>query len=529
MSFARAIATVGGITLLSRIAGFVRDTLMARILGAGPEADAFFVAFRLPNLFRSLFAEGAFTAAFLPQFKAELYRNGQAGGLRLAEEALAVMMVALLLFSTLMALGMPLVVAVLATGFTATPGQFELAVTLSRITFPYLALISLTALLGSILNAVGRFGPFAAAPILLNLVQIGGLLACGPLGIPAHMMLAYGVPAAGLAQLVWLAVACRRAGFSLRLRRPRLTPGVRRLFALLAPGIVGAGVYQFNLLIGTNLASWLPTGAVSYLQYADRLNQLPMAVIGVAIGTALLPLLSQRVLEGNPEGVREAMSRGLEFALLFGLPAAAALLVIPGPIVTVVFQGGAFSTEAADATSAALAAFAIGIPAFIVAKVLAAAFFARQDTRAPVRVAIIVLLANVAVSLALIGPLGHVGLALAPGLTAWLNVLLLGWGLYRRDLLQFDRRVRQRGGRILLATLGMAGILFGLMKLLQPLLESRVLLLEGTALVLLILGGLVSYAGLVLLLRASRLSEIRALFRRQPGIPPASLSGGGDP
>lgn len=523
MSFARAIATVGGITMLSRVAGFIRDTLMARILGAGPEADAFFVAFRLPNLFRSLFAEGAFTAAFLPLFKGELHREGHDGAKRLAEEALAVMVTALLLFSAVMALAMPLVVTVLATGFTDDPAQFDLAVTLGRITFPYLTLISLTALLGSILNALGRFGPFAAAPILLNLVQISGLLLCGPLGVPAYLMLAYGVPVAGVLQLVWLAVAARRVGMSLRLRRPRLTPGVKRLFALLAPGVLGAGVYQFNLLIGTNLASWLPTGAVSYLQYADRLNQLPMAVIGVAIGTALLPLLSQKVLEDDRDGLRDAMSRGLEFALLLGLPAAAALVTIPWVIVSVVFQGGAFGPDAAAATAAALQAFAIGIPAFIIAKVLAAAFFARQDTRAPVRVAIVVLVANVLVSLALIGPLGHVGLALAPGLTAWLNVALLAWGLHRRGQLTLDRRVWGRTWRIALATLGMCSVLWGVSEALWPWLTARNLPVEVASLGLLVGSGLASYAGLALLTGAARLSEIRALLRRRPraaGAPP---------
>lgn len=516
MNFARAIATVGGITMLSRVAGFIRDTLMARILGAGPEADAFFIAFRLPNLFRSLFAEGAFTAAFLPLFKGELHRHGHDGARRLAEEALAVMVGALLIFSVLMALGMPLVVAVLATGFHDDPAQFNLAVTLSRITFPYLALISLTALLGSILNALGRFGPFAAAPILLNIVQIAGLLLCKPLGVPPHLMLAYGVPVAGLAQLVWLAVAAKRAGMSLRLRRPRLTPGVRRLFALLAPGVLGAGVYQFNLLIGTNLASWLPTGAVSHLQYADRLNQLPMAVIGVAIGTALLPLLSQKVLDDDRDGVRDAMSRGLEFALLLGLPAAAALMTVPWIIVSVVFQGGAFGADAAVATADALRAFAIGIPAFIIAKVLAAAFFARQDTRGPVRVAVVVLAANIVVSLALIGPLGHVGLALAPGLTAWLNVALLALGLRRRGQLALDRRVWSRSWRIVLSTLGMCAALHGASLLLWPWLTARNLPVEAAALAVLVGVGLAAYALLALATGAARLSEVRSLLRRRP-------------
>ncbi|WP_114395216.1 murein biosynthesis integral membrane protein MurJ [Oleisolibacter albus] len=520
MSLARAIATVGGITMVSRVAGFIRDSLMARILGAGPEADAFFVAFRLPNLFRSLFAEGAFTAAFLPLFKGELHAHGHEGARRLAEEALSIMVTVLLGFSIVMSLAMPGVVAVLATGFTDTPDQFRLAVSLSQVTFSYLTLISLTALLGSILNALGRFGPFAAAPILLNLVQITGLLLCRPLGVPAHWMLAFGVPVAGLAQLVWMVLACRRAGMNLRLRRPRLTPKVKRLFALLAPGILGAGVYQFNLLIGTNLASWLPAGSVSWLQYADRLNQLPMSVIGVAVGTALLPLLSQKVLEGDRDGVREAMSRGLEFAMLLGLPAAAALLVIPGTIIDVVFQGGAFTAAAATGTASALQAYAIGIPAFIAAKVLSAAFFARQDTRAPVRVAVVVLLANIAVSLSLIGPLGHVGLALAPGLTAWLNVGLLAWGLHRRGQLDIDRRFWSRLWRILLAVAGMTAVAYGSAVALRPWFDSTRLPVEAAALLIVITLCMAVYGGLCLLTGAARPAEVKAILRRRAKTAP---------
>lgn len=528
MSLARAIATVGGITMVSRVAGFVRDSLMARYLGAGPEADAFFVAFRLPNLFRSLFAEGAFTAAFLPLFSKELHQHGKPHAQRLAEEALAVMVTALLGFSILMALAMPVVVAVLASGFTKDPDQFKLAISLSHITFPYLALISLTALLGSILNALGRFGPFAAAPILLNLVQITGLLLSGPLGIPAHLVLAYGVPVAGLAQLIWMAAACHRAGMDLRLRRPTLTPGVRKLFALLAPGILGAGVYQFNLLIGTNLASWLPTGAVSYLQYADRLNQLPMAVIGVAVGTALLPVLSRKVQEGDRSGIRDTLSRGLEFAALLGLPATAALMVMPGPIIQVVFQGGAFTPDATVATAAALRAFAIGIPAFITAKVLSAAFFARQDTKAPVRVAIIVLVSNVLLSLALIGPLGHVGLALAPGLTAWLNVALLAWGLHRRGQLDLDRRLWSRLWRTLVAVAGMVGVILAALSLLDRFLSGRPILVEVAALGTVIALAVVTYFSLCALTGAARPAEVKALLRRpkNTGAAPATPAPG---
>ncbi|MFV3075101.1 murein biosynthesis integral membrane protein MurJ [Niveispirillum fermenti] len=514
MNFARAIATVGGITMVSRVLGFVRDMLMARYLGTGMAADAFFVAFRLPNLFRSLFAEGAFTAAFLPLFSGTLEKEGQDSARGLAEEALAIMVIVLMVFSIIMAISMPWVVAVLATGFTDDPAQFRLAISLSYITFPYLALISLTALLGSILNAVGRFGPFAAAPVLLNVIQISGLLLSRPLGVEAHWMLAYGVPVAGLAQLAWMILACRRAGMGLALRRPRLTPRVKRLFALLAPGILGAGVYQFNLLIGTNLASWLPTGAVSYLQYADRLNQLPMSVIGVAVGTALLPLLSRQMAAGDHDGAKASLSRGLEFAGLLGLPATVALLAIPGPLIHVLFEGGAFTAEATAATAAALQAYAIGIPAFITAKILSSAYFARQDTKGPVRIAIVVLLGNIAVSLALIGPLGHVGLALAPGLTAWLNVALLAIGLRRRGLLALDARLTARLWRMGVAAAGLAVAGWGLARLLHPWLYDGQGLVKVAALALIVTGASVTYFALCFLLGAARPAEIRGLLRR---------------
>ena len=517
MSFARAIATVGGITMVSRILGFVRDMLMARFLGAGPAADAFFVAFRLPNLFRSLFAEGAFTAAFLPLFSGTLQKEGRDSAKGLAEEALSMMVTVLLGFCILMGLAMPLVVSILATGFKDDPDQFMLAVAMSQVMFPYLALISLTALLGSILNALGRYGPFAAAPVLLNIVQITGLLASQPLGLPVHWVLAWGVPVAGIAQLLWMVLACRRAGMVVRLRRPRLTPRVKKLFALLAPGILGAGVYQFNLLIGTNLATWLPTGAVSYLQYADRLNQLPMSVVGVAVGTALLPLLSRQIAADDHDGARTSLSRGLEFAALLGLPATLALIAIPQALVHVLFVGGAFGREAAEATAAALQAYAIGIPAFIAAKILSTAYFARQDTKGPVKIAVVVLLGNVGVSLALIGPLGHVGLALAPGLTAWLNVGLLALGLWRRGLLRLDARLWSRLWRTVLAAFVMGGITWALCRELTPWLYQGGNLVQALALGALILTAIISYGALCLLLGAAKAGEIKGLLRRKKG------------
>jgi putative peptidoglycan lipid II flippase len=520
MTLARAIATVGSITMLSRILGFVRDMLMSRYLGAGMAADAFFVAFRLPNLFRSLFAEGAFTAAFLPLFSATMQREGCHPARLLAEEALAMLTALLIGFCIVMSIAMPLVTVALAAGFADNPAQFDLTVAMGRVMFPYLALISATALFGSVLNALGRYGPFAAAPILLNIVQIAGLLLSQVVGVPVHWVLSLGVPLAGIAQLVWMIVACKRAGFALRLRRPRLTPQVKRLFANLGPGILGAGVYQFNLLIGTNLASWLAVGSVSYLQYADRLNQLPMAVVGVAIGSALLPLLSRQAAAGDAQGTAHSLARSLEFGLALGLPAALALIAVPSAFVHALFQGGAFGAEAVAPTAAALRAYAIGIPAFIAAKALSAAFFARQDPKGPVRIAIFTLAVNAALSLALIGPLGHVGLALAPGLTAWLNTALLAAGLVRRKQAMLDERLKRMAPRILIAALGMTGLLLGLERLLSPWLYQASTLPKIAALAGLITAALIAYAGLCFMLGAARLAEIKGLLRRSDTHPP---------
>ncbi len=311
MALLRSVATVGSFTLVSRVFGFIRDILTAAILGAGPVADAFFVAQRLPNLFRSLFAEGAFSAAFVPMASAMLAEGGKPAAREFAEEAFAVLFAVLLVFVALGEIFMPTVMRVVAPGFEADPGKFALVVSLTRITFPYLLFISLTALQGGLLNAVDRFAAPAATPILLNLFLIAGLLLMRHFGWHDGRALAWALTAAGVAQFLWLMMSCARAGVALRLRLPRLTPRVGETLRIMGPGVFGAGVTQINLLISTALASLLPGGSVSYLYYADRLNQLPLGVVGIAIGTAILPPLSRQVRAGDAERRRrDAESRG---------------------------------------------------------------------------------------------------------------------------------------------------------------------------------------------------------------------------
>ena len=377
MNLLRSILTVGGLTMVSRVLGFVRDILIAAIVGATGVGDAFFVAFKLPNLFRRLFAEGAFASAFVPIFAGKLEADGEAPARKFAEESLAVLFVLLALVTALAEIAMPWLMRGLAPGFLDEPEKFDLTVWLTRITFPYLLFISLVSLLAGVLNSVGKFAAAAATPVLLNLSLIGFLLAAAPvLPSPAHA-LAWGVFAAGAVQLVWLYWAAARAGFALRLNWPKLTGDVRLLFRRIVPVAVGAGVYQINLVIDMIIASLLPSGSISYLFFADRVTQLPLGVIGVAVGTALLPMLSRQLRAGEDAAAMHSQNRALEFSLLLTIPAAIALAIIAGPVIAALVQRGAFTAEQASATAAALAVYAWGLPAYVLVKALAPGFFAR--------------------------------------------------------------------------------------------------------------------------------------------------------
>ncbi len=514
MAMLRSIATVGGYTGISRILGFIRDILIASVIGTGPVADAFFVAFRFPNLFRRLFGEGAFNAAFVPLFARRLEQGGEAAARLFAEQALAVLLAALLVFTAACMAAMPWLMYVLAPGFVEDPAKFDMAVQLSRITFPYLLFMALAALLSGLLNSLYRFAAAAAAPILLNVFFIASLVAVIPLvGLPGEV-LAWTVAAAGAAQFLLLYVAAARAGMPLRLPRPRLTEGVRRLLKLMVPGVLSAGAQQLNLLVGTIIAS-LQAGAVSYLYYADRIYQLPLGLIGIAFGIVLLPDLSRKLRGGAEEAAMDSLNRGLEHALLLTLPATAALIAIPWPIIVVLFEHGAFDRAASDATAAALAAFALGLPAYVLVKVLQPAFFAREDTVRPLQMASASVAANIVLALILFWPLGHVGLALATALAAWLNAGLLALGLRRRGYIALDARLRQRLPRIVLASAVMGGGLWGGARLLGPWFDAA-LPLQASALALLVGAGLAGYAVLALLLGAVRADELKTLLARRP-------------
>jgi putative peptidoglycan lipid II flippase len=459
MALLRSAATVGGYTMASRVLGFIRDILTAAFLGAGPVADAFFVAQRLPNLFRSLFAEGAFSAAFVPLFAGMIAHEGKSAAKRFAEDSLSVLLTALFVAVVLGEIFTPHLLDILAPGFRAQPDKFALTVSLTRITFPYLLFISLTALQGGILNSVERFAATAATPMLLNIFLIGALVLVHPLSGAA---LAWALTLSGFAQFLWLMVSCHRAGLSLSLPLPRLTPEVKRMLRLMLPGVFGAGVTQVNLVVSTAVASLLPTGAVSYLYYADRLNQLPLAVVGIAVGTAILPSLSRQVRLGDDDGARHTQNRGLELALFLTVPSAVGLGVAAWPIMTVLFERGAFGPIEANATAAALAAYAAGLPAFVLIKVMTPGFFARHDTATPVKVAFAAMGTNLVLTvlLGLVLPFGHVGIALSTTVAGWVNALSLMVLLHRRGHFILDARTRRVVPRILVASALMGALLW---------------------------------------------------------------------
>lgn len=514
MSLGRAIATLGGWTMASRLLGFCRDILFASVIGAGMVADAFFVAFKFPNFFRRLFAEGAFNAAFVPLFTERLTRDGVSPARDFGAQVASVMVTFMLCFTFVMQLAMPWLMYVIAPGFGDQPEKFQLAIELTRLTFPYLMFMALTALLAGMLNSMHRFAAAAAAPVLLNVVMITALalLRAGEVATPGHL-LATAVSVAGAGQFVLLVLACRRAGILLRLPRPRLTPGVKRVFQLMVPGLIGAGVVQVNLVIDVVLASTLPEGSVSYLYYADRVNQLPLGVVGVAVGVALLPMLSRHLSAGDGDAAAHVQNRAIEFALFLTVPAAAALLTIPGQVVTVLFERGAFQAEDALATTGALAAFAIGLPAYVLIKALTPGFFARQDTKTPVKIAVFSMTMNVVFAVILMQFLAHVGIALATAFSAWINAGLLAVVLHRRDQLHIDARLRGRVPRILLSAACMAGALWGGAILSAPLFaggsDEKI-----PALAILVAAGLLIYGLIAQVIGAARLSDLKSALRR---------------
>jgi putative peptidoglycan lipid II flippase len=513
MALYRAFATVGAMTVLSRVLGFVRDVLIAAVLGAGPVADAFFVAFRIPNLFRRLFAEGAFDAAFIPLFAKRLHGGeGEAAARAFAEQALAGLSFILVVMTLVGEIAMPWLIVLLAPGFAADPAKLALTILLARIGLPFLLCMSVVALYCGVLNALGRFAIAALAPSLLNVVLIIVLTAFVALGgtdqSTAAIALAWGIAGSGIVQMLVVGVAAARAGMRLAIRVPRLDADMRRLLTLAAPALIAGGMAQLTMVLNTMIAS-LEDRVVSWLYYADRLYQLPLGVIGVAIGVVLLPELSRRLRAGDQAAAIGSENRSLEIALLLTLPAAIALFVAAGPIVRVLFEHGAFSAVDAKATAAMLACLAPGLPAFVLIKVFHPGFFAREDTKTPMLFAAIGMGANVAMALVLFVILGAVGIAIATTLAGWLHVALLAGTLKSREEFTLDATFRRHFPGICVASLIMGAVVWGLAHALGPwFAPEEGLLVQTIALVVLVGTGLAVYAAAVELLGVVRLRSL---------------------
>ena len=502
--------TVGVWTLASRVFGFARDVVFAATLGAGPVAEAFLVAFSLPNLFRRFFAEGAFNLAFVPMLSRRIAAKGNATAFAAQSfSGLAVVLMALVILAQA---AMPLLVLATAGGFVGDE-RFSLAVLYSRIAFAYVLFICLAALLSGILNAIGRFAAAAAAPLILNFIMIATLIAAEEFAWNAGIALAVCVPLAGIAQFAFLWQAVRRTGFVMVIRRPVLNRDIRRLLILAAPAALAGGVMQINLLVGRQVASFFD-GAVAWLSYADRLYQLPLGVVGIAIGVVLLPDLSRRLSTDDSQGSRDAFSRALEAALVLALPAAVALAVAPEQIVRVLFERGAFSQADTGATAVALAIYAIGLPAFVLQKILQPLFFAREDTRTPLRYAVICMIVNAAFAIGLAPFAGYLAAAIGTTLAGWFMLLMLWRGTRHMGVsVKPDQQFKRTLPRLATAALIMGLALAGCLRALGPAFADPQL--RYGALALLVIAGASIYGIALLLLGAYRLRDARRLlFRR---------------
>ena len=504
------VLTVGFWTLMSRILGVLREVMILAFIGPGPVMDAFVAAFRLPNMFRRFFAEGAFNASFVPMFSKRLEAEDNPVGF--ATQALSGLAFVLLILSAIAMVFMPGLVWLTAGGFVGD-ARFDLTVDYGRIVFPYILLMSLTALFSGVLNATGRFAAAAAAPVFLNIFVCASMAWAAYSGGEVIRWLVWTVPIAGIAQLTLVWIATDRAGIHLRPTRPRWTPEMKRLVIVAIPAALAGGVMQINLLVGQQVASHFDK-AVGWLYAADRLYQLPLGVVGIAVGIVLLPDLSRRLTAQDDAGAKHAFSRAGELSLALTVPAAVALVVIPLPVVSVLFQRGATGADDSAAIAIAVAIYGLGLPAFVLQKVLQPLFFAREDTKSPFRYAVWAMIINAGVAVGLAPFIGWIAPAIATTLAGWVMVWMLARGGRKMgDVARFDDRFRRRIWRVCLASIAMGTVLWGGTVVLGPLLDMAGI--RFIALTVLIGLGMVSYALIGQAIGAFSLREFRDAFRRR--------------
>lgn len=520
MGLVKKFMTVGGATLGSRVFGFARETLMAAALGTGPMADVFYAAFRFPNLFRRLFAEGAFNAAFVPLFAKEIEANGVEGAKRFSEEVFGVLFSVLMLITIAMELSMPLLVRwVIAPGFADDAEKFSLTVRLAAVMFPYLMCMSLTAMLSGMLNSLHHFFAAAIAPVFLNVLMIGALfwaLYSGADPATTAWYLSWSVLAAGVLQMAVVYAGVRHAGMSIGFKFPRITPNVKRLLILAVPAAITGGITQINQLIGQAIASG-KEGAIAALQYADRIYQLPLGVVGVAVGVVLLPELARALKSGHMKEAGNIQNRSIEFVLFLTLPAAAALWVLSDEIIRVLYERGAFSEENTAVVAGILAIYGIGLPGFVMIKALQPGFYAREDTRTPMRFTGISVVINSALAISLFPVLAERGIAVAEAAAGWINTVLLFVTLHRRGHLTWEWPLFTRTLRLMVASAVMAVVLVYLSEAWSHWLAPQAMLINQVA----ALGGLVVvamvvYFGLAFAIGGADLGMLRRNLKRKP-------------
>jgi putative peptidoglycan lipid II flippase len=517
VSLYRNFLNVGVLTLGSRVLGFVRDALVAAVLGTGPAADAYLAAFRFPNLFRRLFAEGAFNTAFIPLFAKSIEQDGPEPAKLWAARIMSWLVAVVTVVTILVEIFMPWVLAPFVPGFLDDPAKYDLTVLLTRICFPYLMCMSLMAAYAAILNGLGHFKAAAFAPILLNIVMIAFML---PLilwsnsDVQIAIWIAVGTIAGGIAQLALVYAAIRRAGFVPKLQWPRWDGEVKRFWILAVPAVIAGGITQVNIFVGTIIAS-AADSAIAYLYYADRLYQLPLGIIGIAVGTVLLPELSRHLKGGRDAEADASQNQALLISMLLSMPAATALIALATPIVSVLFERGAFSAADSVQTAQTLIWFSAGLPAYVLIRVLQPGFFAREDTRTPTIFAGISVVVNIGLSLALFPSLAHVGIAIATSVAAWANAILLAIWLGRRGHFRLPGADWRRHFLIIAASLVMAAILWGFAIPLAPYLASTApLLIQIVALGGLVAIGMLVYFALVHLTGAQPLGQLLRRLRR---------------
>ena len=521
MRLLKSTAIIGSLTLVSRLLGLVRDVLIARFLGAGLVSDAFFTAFKLPNVFRRMFAEGAFNAAFVPLYARRIEEEGELAADEFAKEAMAALFVLVAGIVILFELTMPWSLSIIGYGLDKAVdpaigiSPYYLAVIYAQITMPYLIFMSMTALFSGVLNTRNHFALAAAVPIVLNLFMISALFAAGLQGWGQKLIgyfLAAAITLSGFVQMALVIWGCEKAGVKIGFKRPRLTPGVKRLVILGVPGLLSAGITQINLLVSHSIAT-MEKSAASWLTYADRLYQLPLGMIGIAMGVALLPALSRRLRAGDQIGARTTLNRAIEIAAFLTLPAAFALAVIPQFLIGGLFERGAFTAETTEQVALALRMFAYGLPAFVLLKILTPAFFAREDTKTPMIFAGVSAFINVTLGVYLFFTIGFYGLALATSVAAWVNVVCLAWLLLKDESFTPDMRLLSRLPRIVLASAVMAVALIAVA-------TPAANYMSGNFLKdFIVLGGVcgfgfVIYAAAAALLRAFNMNDIRDALKR---------------